>query len=149
MRPAASDAPGSQDLFDGLEQPVAVFEHDAVELVPLVFVHRARLQRFQIKPDGSDGVFSSWVTALMKASCCSLRRISRTRKMVFSTTPPMMISQQQNAEEQQNAGAPVEQHPADVERRMTEIRPTPSAMKNAIDFLTPACDDHDPAYASA
>ena len=33
------------------------------------------------------GVFSSWVTALMKASCCSLRRISRTRKNVLSTTP--------------------------------------------------------------
>ena len=33
------------------------------------------------------GVFSSCVTALMKASCCSFRRISRTRKTVFSTTP--------------------------------------------------------------
>ena len=37
------------------------------------------------------GVFSSCVTALMKASCCSLRRISRTRKMVLRTTPAMII----------------------------------------------------------
>ncbi len=36
------------------------------------------------------GVLSSWVTALMKLSCCSLRRISRTRKMVFRVTPAMM-----------------------------------------------------------
>ena len=36
------------------------------------------------------GVFSSWVTALMKESCCSFLRISRTRKMVLSTMPAMM-----------------------------------------------------------
>src|SRR6476620_1572092 len=36
------------------------------------------------------GVFSSWVTALMKESCCSLRRISRTRKIVFRTIPAMI-----------------------------------------------------------
>src|ERR1700730_4850915 len=33
------------------------------------------------------GVFSSWVTALMKLSCCSLRRISRIRKLVFTIIP--------------------------------------------------------------
>ena len=36
------------------------------------------------------GVFSSCVTALMKLSCCSLRRISRTRKMVFRMIPAMI-----------------------------------------------------------
>src|SRR5678815_2697151 len=36
------------------------------------------------------GVFSSCVTALIKLSCCSLRLISRTRKMVFSTSPAMI-----------------------------------------------------------
>src|SRR3954469_4879777 len=39
---------------------------------------------------GATGVLSSCVTALMKESCCSLRRISRTRKIVFSTTPAMI-----------------------------------------------------------
>ena len=33
------------------------------------------------------GVLSSWVTALRKESCRSLRRISRTRKTVLRTTP--------------------------------------------------------------
>ena len=47
------------------------------------------------------GVFSSWVTALMNASCCSLRRISRTRKIVLSTTPVMMSGKDQDAEDQQ------------------------------------------------
>src|SRR5580704_4948679 len=36
------------------------------------------------------GVFSSWVMALSKLSCCSLRRTSRTRKMVFKMMPAMM-----------------------------------------------------------
>src|SRR5260370_686505 len=36
------------------------------------------------------GVFNSWVTALMKLSCCSLRRISRTRKIVLRTRPATM-----------------------------------------------------------
>src|SRR5215469_6100285 len=36
------------------------------------------------------GVFSSWVTALRKLSCCSFRRTSRTRKIVFRMTPAMM-----------------------------------------------------------
>src|SRR5580698_3647514 len=38
------------------------------------------------------GVFSSWVTALMKPSCCSLRRISRTRKMVLRIIPAMIAA---------------------------------------------------------
>src|SRR6202142_177677 len=33
------------------------------------------------------GVLSSCVTALMKLSCCSFRRISRNRKMVLRTNP--------------------------------------------------------------
>ena len=38
----------------------------------------------------ASGVFSSWVTALIKLSCCSLRRISRTRKLVFRINPAVM-----------------------------------------------------------
>src|SRR5215472_10186122 len=36
------------------------------------------------------GVFSSWVTALMKLSCCSFLRISRTRKLVLRIKPATM-----------------------------------------------------------
>src|SRR5271167_4175579 len=36
------------------------------------------------------GVFSSCVTAFKKLFCCSLRRISRTRKMVLRMSPAMM-----------------------------------------------------------
>ena len=49
------------------------------------------------------GVFSSWVTALMNESCCSLRRISRTRKMVFSTIPAMMSRKKMTPEHREHA----------------------------------------------
>src|ERR1700693_4613550 len=84
------------------------------------------------------GVFSSCVTALMKASCCSFRRISRTRNVVFSTTPLMMVKAKIVA---RKSRIPVRQlsktHPM-YRRIMTEIRPMPSAMKNAMDLRRPA-----------
>src|SRR5580704_19188237 len=38
------------------------------------------------------GVFSSCVTALMKLPCCSFRRISRTRKVVFKIIPRIIVA---------------------------------------------------------
>ncbi len=60
------------------------------------------------------GVFNSCVTALMKLSCCSLRRISRTRKMVFKVTPAMMKPKKMNAENDHPHFPPANQ-PGDVE----------------------------------
>src|SRR5579863_5010713 len=83
------------------------------------------------------GVFSSWVTALMKASCCSFRRISRTRNVVFRTTPAMIRA---SSTMPKNRRMP-ERQPSRTQptyRSMTtRVRPVPSAMKNAIDFLRP------------
>ena len=45
------------------------------------------------------GVFNSWVTALMKLSCCSLRRISRTRKPVLRISPRMIAKKEDYTEE--------------------------------------------------
>ncbi len=80
------------------------------------------------------GVFSSCVTALMNASCCSFRRISRTRKIVLSTTPVMMSGK---------ARTPRISIPAARQLTMTQlmlsattpvVRQTPRTMKKAIDF---------------
>ncbi len=57
LAPAVTDAAGAQDLFDGRQQAVAILQHDAVELLALGFIHRARLQRFEIQPDGGDRSF--------------------------------------------------------------------------------------------
>ena len=86
------------------------------------------------------GVFSSCVTALMKASCCSFRLdLSHQKSAVFGTTPLMIVKA--NIGSQEESRIPVRQfsktHPM-YRRIMTEIRPIPSAMKNAMDLRRPA-----------
>ena len=49
-RPRA-DAAGAQHLLDRVQQPVAVLEHDPVELAPLGLVELAGLERLQVEPD--------------------------------------------------------------------------------------------------
>src|SRR5579864_7348099 len=84
------------------------------------------------------GVFNSWVTALMKASCCSLRRISRTRKAVFTTTPPMTIASRMMPRNRRMPLRQLSRTQPMYSSRMTEMRPAPSAMKNAMDLRRPA-----------
>ena len=113
-----ADAAGAQHLLDGAQQPVGVLEHDLVELLPLRHRRSARLCRvWRYSRIDATGVFSSWVTALMNASCCSLRRISRTRKMVLSTTPVMMSGKARRPRISIPACPPVDDDPADVERQ--------------------------------
>ena len=51
---AVPDPPGPQDLLDGLQQTIAVLQHDAVEVLALGFIDRTGLEGFQIQPDGRD-----------------------------------------------------------------------------------------------
>ena len=88
------------------------------------------------------GVFSSCVTALMKASCCSLRRISRTRKMVFSTTPLTISASSSTPKKTQDAGAPVEHDPADIEQQDDRDEPGAERQEERDRFL-PAGNHHD------
>ena len=72
-----------EHLIDRVMQPVGVGQHDVVELPPLLLARPARdcsVSRYS-RIDAI-GVFSSWVTALMKVSCSSFRLISSTRKTV-------------------------------------------------------------------
>src|SRR5579864_8161736 len=84
------------------------------------------------------GVFNSWVTALMKASCCSLRRISRTRKAVLTTTPPMIMASSRMPRKSRIPLRQLSRTQPMYSSRMTEMRPAPSAMKNAMDLRRPA-----------
>ena len=116
----APDAAGAQHLFDGGQQAVAILQHDAVELLALGLVDRARLQRLQIQPDGGH------------------RRLQLVRDrvdegVVLFVAPDLPHQkdrvqhdaaddhrQQQDPQEQQDAGAPVQQNPADIQNsRMT------------------------------
>ena len=88
------------------------------------------------------GVFSSCVTALMKASCCSLRRISRTRKMVFSTTPPMIIASSRIPKNSRMPVTPVEQYPTDIQQQDDGDQAGAERDEESDRFLA-ARDDHE------
>src|ERR1700680_1175415 len=87
------------------------------------------------------GVFNSWVTALMKLSCFSLRRISRTRKIVLRTRPATMAPKKNDAEKNFDALTPVEDDPpaADRERHRRQAN---AQREEEINRFLPADDPH-------
>ena len=54
---AVTDFAGFEDLLDGAEQALGIFEHDAVEIAALRFVERAALQCFEIETNRRDRRF--------------------------------------------------------------------------------------------
>src|SRR5438034_5870391 len=83
------------------------------------------------------GVFSSWVTALMNAPCCSFRRISRTRKIVLSTTPVMISGKARTPRISIPAWRQLTMTQPMLSARAPADRQTPRTMKNAMDFRRP------------
>jgi hypothetical protein len=81
VRTLAGDA-GAQHLVHGAVQPVGVGQHDVVEVPPLFLVTGRDCSVSRYSRIEAMGVLSSCVTALMKLSCSSLRRISSTRNTV-------------------------------------------------------------------
>jgi hypothetical protein len=53
MQRRAAGLPGPQHLVDRLEQPVAVFEHEPIEVAPRAFLQRrlTREQRLEMQAD--------------------------------------------------------------------------------------------------
>src|ERR1051326_5726112 len=83
------------------------------------------------------GVFSSWVTALMKASCCSLRRISRTRKMGLRTSPAMMALKKTMPRTSSAAVRQLSRIQLTLSAHASPTRHAPSVMKKATDLRWP------------
>src|ERR1700675_45302 len=81
------------------------------------------------------GVFSSWVTALMKLSCCSLRRISRTRKPVFKIMPRMIGAKKITPRNSITLWRQLRMIQPTFSATASATRQMPSATANAIIFL--------------
>src|SRR3979490_1878242 len=79
------------------------------------------------------GVFSSWVTLWMNASCCSFRRISRTRKIVLSTTPVMMSGKMRTPRISIPASRQLTMTQLMLRKRTAAVRQTPRTIKKAMD----------------
>src|SRR2546423_5333634 len=83
------------------------------------------------------GVFNSCETALMKASCCSLRRISRTRKIVLSMRPAMMTPKKMTPSTSRATLRQLSRIQLTFSARASPTRHAPSVMKNAMDLRWP------------
>jgi hypothetical protein len=113
---ARADSARPEHLLDCSEQPVAVLDHDAVELLPLRFVNLAVLQRLQIQLHRRDG-------------CLELVRDGVDERLVLLVAPDLADQEDcvendagdderkdENAGQQETGFPPIEDHPADVER---------------------------------
>src|SRR5919206_4394863 len=83
------------------------------------------------------GVFSSWETALMKALCCSFRRISRTRKIVLRTSPAMMALKNMMPRTSSATLRQLSRIQLTLSATASPTRQAPSVMKKATDLRWP------------
>src|SRR5215471_7900190 len=78
------------------------------------------------------GVLSSWVTAFRKLSCCSLRRISRTRKIVLRTRPAIITPKKMMPSTMGTTFRQLSTIQLTFSANASPTRQTPRVMKNAI-----------------
>src|SRR6185312_5775621 len=88
----------------------------------------------------ASGVLSSCVTALMKASCCSLRRISRIRKVVFRTRPTIISTKKTMPKTSIATSRQLRMIQPTLSAVASATRQAPRVMKKAIDLRRPLTD---------
>src|SRR6185295_5662485 len=85
----------------------------------------------------ASGVLSSCVTALIKASCCSLRRISRMRKVVFRTRPTIISTKKTMPKTSIATSRQLRMIQPTLSAVASATRHAPKVMKKAIDLRRP------------
>ena len=135
---AEAEAAGAQDLLDGGEQTVAIVQHDAVELVALGVVDGAGLEGLEVEADGGDGSLQLMGDGVDEGVVLFVAADFPHQKDGVEHDAADDHEHEQHAQDQQESGAPVRAEPSRCRgRRMTLIRPTPRAMKKAMDLRRP------------
>src|SRR6266545_2691544 len=83
------------------------------------------------------GVFNTWVTALIKASCCSLRRISRIRNVVLRTSPVISNRKKTMPKTSRATSRGLSRIQPTLSAIASATRQAPSVLKKAIDLRRP------------
>ena len=110
-----SGAPGAQHLFDGLGEAVGVAEHEAVELLLLRFGDIAALQSFEVQTDRGDRRFQFMGNGVDEAIVLLAAAQLTDKEAGVDDHTGDDKREEDDAEKQQDAFAPVEDDPADVE----------------------------------
>ena len=113
---ASRQLPGAQHLLDRVQQPVAVLQHDPVELVPLGLVELARLQRLQVQPHRRDRRLQLVGHGVDEGVVLLVAADLAHQEDGVEHEPVMIEQEEDDAEDREHALAPVEHDPADVER---------------------------------
>ena len=116
MQQALARPAGAQDLLDQVEQPVAVGEHDAVELPALVFGEFAALQRFEVEPNRGDRRLQFVRDGVDESVVLLVAPDFTHEKNRVEDQPADDDQEEDDAEDEQHPGTPVDDDPTDVER---------------------------------
>src|SRR5438876_7017523 len=106
-------------------------EHTSELQSPVQLVCRLLLE----KKKEAIGVFSSCVTALIKLSCCSLRRISRTKKLVLTISPAISTAKRMTPKNSITSWSQLRMIQLTFSAIASITRHTPSTTKNTMALL--------------
>src|SRR3954471_7778252 len=135
-----SRAARTQDLLNRVQQPIAVFEHDAVELFALLRIELARLQRLQIQTDGRHGSFQLVRDRIEKGILLLVPADFTYQENGVQHHSRDDQAEEDDAEDRQHAHPPVQNDPADVERDCNGNET--DAEDGEEDHRSPAAPDH-------
>ena len=113
--PLVPSLSGLEHLVHGAHQAIGIVQHQTVELAALGFIDIAVLQGLQVKPDGSDGRFQFVGNGIDEAVMLFVAANLAHQETGVHNQPCDQQGEEDYAQEKQNAFAPVENDPADVQ----------------------------------
>src|SRR5262249_21285523 len=114
--PAMARSSRAQHLFDALQQSITVSEHDAVKLLPLLFIDFTCLECFQIEPDRRYRSFQLVCDGVDKRVVLLVAPyLANQERRVDDQTENQQVEQDDSQREQHDL-RPVENDPANTQR---------------------------------
>src|SRR6266403_1130064 len=108
--------PCFQDLLDGADEPVRIFQHDSIEIVSLRFAQLPALQRFQVQADRSDGGLEFVRDRVQKAILLFVLVDFTNQKDRIHNEASDDQFKKNGAQDEGNNLSPVEYNPRDIQR---------------------------------
>jgi hypothetical protein len=127
-------------LLDRVQQPIAVLEHDPVELAALVGVELTRLQRLEIEPNRGDRRLQFMGDGVQEGIVLLVPPDLPDQENRVEDHAGDDQQKQDDAQDRQDPHPPVEDNPADIERDGNGDKT--DAEDGEEDHLPPAAADH-------
>src|SRR5262245_54481722 len=113
--PAGAGAAGAKHLLDGVQQAVAVLQHDPVELLPSPVVQLPCLERLEVQADGCDGRLQFVGDGVNEGVVLLVAADLADEEDRIEDHARDDDKEDDDAQDREHAPAPVEDDPADVQ----------------------------------